>query len=121
MKKYLITTIIFLTLLSCDNKVIADFEITNNTGFKIDSLKVEPMVILNGDYISLNKNETKLYKADMTGIVKTDGSYRLTYHQKGKTKIEDFGYYTNGYPTEKLTMIVVEVDTLKFNAEFENY
>jgi hypothetical protein len=113
--------IFFLALISCNNRVIADFEITNNTGIKIDSLKIEPMVIIDGKYISLNPNEKTEYEADMTGIAKIDGSYRLSYKKNGELIVKDFGYYTNGYPTEKLTRIVIEKDTIKFDVEFGNY
>jgi PBP1b-binding outer membrane lipoprotein LpoB len=122
MKNIIIRILIFILILnSCDNRVIADFEVTNTTEFKIDSLKIEPMVISDGQYISLKPIETVKYKADMTGIAKADGSYRLSYKQNGELIITDFGYYTNGYPTEKLTRIKIEVDTVKFDAEFRNY
>lgn len=113
--------IIFLTFTCCNNRVIADFEITNNTGLKIDSLKIEPMVVSEGKYISLKPNEKLEYKADMTGIAKIDGSYRLSYKQDGELIIKGFGYYTNGYPTEKLTRIEIEKDTLLLDFEFGNY
>ena len=122
MKKHLIGIIIIsLTFISCNNRVLADFEIINNTGLRIDSLKIEPMVISDGKYISLNSNEKAEYKADMTGIEKIDGSYRISYLQNGEIKIKDFGYYTNGYPTEKLTSIKIEKDTIKFDFELGSY
>ncbi len=49
-----IVLVLFLIFFSCNNRVIARFEITNNTGIKIDSLKIEPKVITDGIYISLN-------------------------------------------------------------------
>jgi len=122
MKKYaigILTLVFFFT--SCSNKVVADFEITNNTDFVIDSLKIEPMVITDGKYISLKPNEKTEYRADMTGIAKIDGSYRITFKQNGKLNVKDFGYYTNGYPTEKLTRIEIENDTINFEMEFGNY
>lgn len=122
MKNKLIGIIVlFFTLTSCSNRVTADFEITNKTGLKIDSLNIEPMVVSEGKYISLNTNEKVEYKADMTGITKTDGSYRLSYKQNGETIIKGFGYYSNGYPSEKITRIEIEKDTLKFDYEFGNY
>lgn len=108
--------LVFLTLTSCNNRVIADFEITNSTG-----IKIEPMVISEGKFISLKPDEKAEYKADMTGIEKVDGSYRLSYQQNGETIIKDFGYYSNGYPSDYLTRIEIEKDTLKFDAEFEKY
>jgi hypothetical protein len=113
--------LVFLTLTACNNRVIADFEITNSTGIKIDSLKIEPMVISEGKFISLKPNEKVEYKADMTGIAKVDGSYRLSYQQNGETIVKNFGYYSNGYPSDYLTRIKIEKDTLKFEAEFEKY
>ena len=108
-------------MISCNSQVVADFEITNDTGLRIDSLKIEPMVISDGIYISIDSNEKVKYKSDMTGIPNTDGSYRISYRQNGLTKTKDFGYYTNGYPTEKLTRIKIEKDTLKFDFEFGKY
>ncbi|SFJ67101.1 hypothetical protein [Olleya namhaensis] len=113
--------LILLTLTSCNNRVIADFEIINSTGIKIDSLKIEPMVVSEGKFISLKPNEKAEYKADMTGIAKVDGSYMLSYQQNGETFIKNFGYYSNGYPSDYLTRIEIEKDTLKFEAEFEKY
>ena len=113
--------ILIFTLSSCDNEVTAEFVVINKTEFKIDSLKIEPMVNSNGKYIYLKPNENVKYKADMTGIPKTDGSYRLSYKQNGELKVKDFGYYTNGYPTEKLTKIYIEVDSLKFDMEFDSF
>jgi hypothetical protein len=41
MRKYYIGIIASLvTFISCEPKVIADFEITNNSGSRIDSLKI---------------------------------------------------------------------------------
>ena len=113
--------LILFSLYSCNNRVIADFEITNKTGVKIDSLKIEPMVVSKGKFISLEPNEKAEYKADMTGIAKIDGSYQLSYQQNGETFIKNFGYYSNGYPSDYLTRIEIEKDTLKFEAEFEKY
>ena len=122
MKKKLIGIfLMLLCLTSCSNRVTADFEITNSTGIKIDSLKIEPMVVSEGKFISLEPNEKAEYKADMTGIAKIDGSYRLSYKQNGETIIKNFGYYSNGYPSDYLTRIEIKKDTLKFDAEFEKY
>ena len=118
--KYIIAiSIIILT--SCNKQVTTAFEITNNSGIKIDSLKIEPMVVSTGKFISLKPNEKADYKVDMTGIAKVDGSYRLSYKQNGETIIRNFGYYSNGYPSDNLTRIEIEKDTLKFDTEFEKY
>ncbi len=58
----------------------------------------------------------------MTGIEKIDGSYRFSYKKKnGELIVKGFGYYTNRYPTEKLTRIVIEKDSIKFDEEMGNY
>lgn len=113
--------ILFITLTSCNNRIIANFEITNKTGLKIDSLYIEPMVVSKGKYISIKPDEKAEYKADMTGIPKNDGSYKLSYQQNGETIIKNFGYYSNGYPSEKITKIEIQKDTLIFDMEFVRY
>ena len=113
--------ILFITLTSCNNRIIANFEITNKTGLKIDSLYIEPMVVSKGKYISIKPDEKAEYKADMTGIPKNDGSYKLSYQQNGETIIKNFGYYSNGYPSEKINRIEIQKDTLTFDMEFVRY
>ena len=113
--------ILFMTVISCDTRITADFEITNNSEVFIDSLIIEPNVSNDGKFISLNPHETREYKADMTTVAKVDGSYQITFQMNKEIKSQDFGYYTNGYPIEKLTKIEIEKDTLKFDFVFGNY
>ena len=120
MNTKIITAFAFLQILtSCNKEVMANFEITNSTAIKIDSLKIEPNLISKGEFISIKPNEKIKYKVDMSGIAKVDGSYTLSYWQDGKNFIKNFGYYTNGYPLEKKTKIKIEKDTVKF--EFGKY
>ena len=113
--KKVITAFAFLQFLtSCGNEGMANFEITNSTAIKIDSLKIEPNLISKGKIISVKPNEKTKYKVDMTEIAKVDGSYTLSYWQDGKNFIKNFGYYTNGYPMENKTTIKIEIDTVKF-------
>lgn len=104
---------------SCSNKVVADFEITNNTEFTIDSLKVEPNLSDKGKYISLKKGEKTKYKSDMTSIDKIDGAYQISFLLNGISKTEVFGYYSNGYPLERITKIEIEKDTILFDQILE--
>ena len=113
--------IITLILTSCENKVIADFEIINNTASNIDSLKIEPNIDEEKKYISLKKGEKAEYKSDMTTIPKTDGAYQISFLIDGNTKTEIFGYYTNGYPLESVTKIKIQKDTILIDQEFEKY
>ena len=122
MKKNIIRILIFtLILTSCSNKVVADFEIINNTEFNIDSLKIEPNISNVGKYISLKKGEKAEYKSDMTTIAKTDGDYQISFLVNGIIKTQVFGYYTNGYPLERITKIKIEKDTILINQVFEKY
>ena len=120
-KNIIIILILILTLTSCDNKVIADFEIMNNTEFNIDSLKIEPNTSDVGKYISLKKGEISEYKSDMTPIPKTDGDYQISFSVNGINKTQIFGYYTNGYPLEKITKIKIEKDTIVIDQIFGKY
>ena len=120
-KKLTVLVGVYLSLVSCSNSVTADFEITNRTEMRIDSLKIEPMVISDGKYISLDSNEKVEYKADMTDIAKHDGSYRISYQINGENNIKDFGYYTNGYPLEKITKIEIQKDTIIIDQIMDSY
>lgn len=122
MKKNIIGILIsILILTSCSNKVIAEFEIMNDTEFNIDSLKIEPNISNLGKYIFLKKGEKFQYKSDMTTIAKTDGSYEISFLVNGINKTQVFGYYTNGYPLERITKIKIEKDTIMIDQVFEKY
>ncbi len=122
MKKNILgVLLITLNLISCDYETIADFEIKNNTGFKIDSLKIEPNINKTQQYISLHKGDKIKYKCNMTSIPKVDGAYKISFLINGKYKSEIFGYYTNGSPLEKITKIKIERDTIIINQIFEKY
>lgn len=118
----IIAAFTFLQILtSCNNKVVANFEITNRTAIKIDSLKIEATQISKGKSISIKPNEKTKYEVDMSGIAKVDGSYTLSYWQNEKKVIKYFGYYTNGYPLEKKTQITIEKDSVKFDPQFGKF
>ena len=122
MNQNIIGILIFTMILtSCSNKVVADFEIINNTEFNIDSLKIEPNICDVGKYISLKKGEKAEYKSDMTTIAKTDGAYQISFLVNGINKTQVFGYYTNGYPLERITKIKIEKDTILIDQVFEKY
>ncbi|GAB7089701.1 hypothetical protein [Marinifilum fragile] len=107
---------------SCENKNIAKFEITNRTNDRIDSLRIVPNGYESKHYISLLPGETKKYDCDMTNIAKVDGDYQIDYKFESSDFIsETFGYYTNGYPIEKLNKIEIKTNTLLFDAEFNSY
>jgi hypothetical protein len=100
---------------SCQNTVKAKFEIINNSSQTIDSLCIEPNISTHGKYISVCPNETITYLTDMSTIPKIDGSFNLIFKQGSLRSVKSFGYYTNGYPLEKLTRIYIYPDTIKFD------
>ena len=93
-----------------NDKVIAEFTVTNSTLRRIDSLSIEPNGNLTAKFINLEPNETVEYEADMTGGAKTDGSYRLSYKLNNSTLQRIFGYYSNGYPSGGVTKIDIQSD-----------
>jgi hypothetical protein len=106
-----------LMLTSCRKNATARFEITNNTTSIIDSLIILPNKN-SGQFISVDPNTTVNYSCDMNGGTKVDGEYQLTYKIDSKIKINHFGYYTNGDPTEKLIKVNIEADTVKLESVF---
>lgn len=115
--------IMILLLTSCSHKVIADFQVTNNTEFDIDSLKIEPNINEATKYISLKKGEMVEYKSDMTTIAKVDGGYTISFIIDGENKVQNFGYYTNGNPLpfEEITKIEIKNDTILIEQILKDY
>ncbi|MET6989295.1 hypothetical protein [Sediminicola arcticus] len=119
MRKYYIGIIASLvTFISCEPKVIADFEITNNSGSRIDSLKIGGKKAYNTSFISIRPNEKAHYKADMTSAIQTDSSYIISYKQNNETILLPFQYFINRYPNNKLILIDIQKDTLSMDIEF---
>jgi hypothetical protein len=103
----------FTFIASCDDGSKVKFEITNHTSKIIDSIYILPDKALGKNYISLNPNETKDFFTDMSGHG-TDGSYVIKYKLDSNSKLQRFGYYTNGASMEKLTKIYIRPDTVLF-------
>jgi len=112
-------SVVLLIMTACTTSVIANFEVANHTAFDIDSLKIEPNISEIGKFISLKKNKKAAYKSDMTTIAKTDGAYQISFLINGKKKTQIFGYFSNGYPSEIITKIEIEKDTILINQVFE--
>jgi len=118
---YISVLLVLMGLTSCQNTVKSKFEIVNKSNQTIDSLSIEPNVSKQVKLVSVNSGETKVYLADMSNIPNVDGSYTLTFKIGAKRKIKSFGYYSNGYPSEKLTIITIEPDTIKFKFIISKY
>jgi hypothetical protein len=117
----LAVSFLFLAMLlsSCNHnnhKINAEFKIINNTTTIIDSLCIEPNDL--HEFISINPNTSISYLTDMTNTARIDGRYSLKYILADKHKSHHFGYYSNGLPMEKLTIIKINADTVIFHFEY---
>jgi hypothetical protein len=119
MKKYSIGILsFFLALFSCNNQELSDIEITNNSGYGIDSLIIGQKNVSFGKYISINPYESVLYKVDLNNFSINDSSYVISYLQNNKTVSMPFIYYKNGSPTDELIHIRILKDTISMDIEF---
>ncbi|MBT8301520.1 MAG: hypothetical protein KJO63_09330, partial [Maribacter sp.] len=86
MKKYFIGILSFcLILFSCNNQEFTDIEIINKSGDVIDSLIIGKKDDSYGKYVSINKDESIIYKVDLSDFSINDSSYIISYRQQSKT------------------------------------
>lgn len=121
--KYFIYIIAILLLSSCSSEIKAKFEIENRTTHIIDSINIKSFDHKrNSQFINLEPGEIEIYWLDMTELPKVDGDYLLTFKRNRTNKvIKRFGYFTNGYPLEKLTKIQIEKDTVIIDQILDDY
>ena len=122
-KTYIFSIALFsLTiLLSCKNDTIAKFEIVNTTKERIDSFHILP-ANSKDNFIQVEPNEKISYDINMTDVPKVDGNYQLSFKSKTKAVFIPFGYYSNGYPMESITRIIIHPDTVLIKPEYkDNY
>ncbi|SZD73861.1 Uncharacterised protein [Candidatus Ornithobacterium hominis] len=122
LQRFITIGLLITVFFSCETETIAKFEIENNTSTTIDSLRIVPNGYESDYYISLSSGQLKKYDCNMTDIADVDGDYRLDY--KFVTSLfetKTFGYYTNGYPIEKLIRISIETDTIIVDYELNTY
>lgn len=114
--------VLILLLSSCDSKTTLKFEISNDSNTRIDSLRIIPSGYESDYFISIASNKATEYIMDMTDIVKVDGDYQIDFIKDSNIRIsKTFGYYTNGYPIEKLIQVKINNDTIIFDSELSNY
>ena len=102
--------------------VSSNYEIENRTEWTLDSFQIVPKGYKNENHIEIPPKTTRKFITDMSIIKKIDGHYDLSFKKEnGQNEFMEFGYYTNGYPLEKVTRIVIEKDTIIINQEFDNY
>lgn len=121
--KIFITLITLISLTSCQDGIKAKFEITNQTKYRIDSIIIKSFDHSETkNYLTLEPGETKIYLLDMTNISKVDGDYLLKYkNEKTGVYRERFGYFTNGYPLEDVTIIKIKKDSVIIDQVFSEY
>lgn len=111
MKKLIFISII-LIVISC--KPVVDFEVLNKSNVNIDSL-----IISNGyDKIRFGRidvNEAKEGFLEFSREIINDGGYSIEFYSREFYKKENFGYYSNGIPSNSSFRIVIEKDTIKIN------
>lgn len=120
--KILIIILSLIALNSCQSDIKAKFEITNKTESTIDSINIKSFDHeLNPDFLNLEPGETKIYWFDMKDIPQVDGDYLLTYKYKANISNKRFGYFTNGFPLEKVTKIEIQQDTVIIDQIYDDY
>ncbi len=106
---------------SCQSRIKAKFEITNETEMLIDSINIKSFVHnSNPNLLKLESGQSQLYWLDMTNLPKVDGDYLLTYRDSILKTIR-FGYFMNGFPMEKVTKIKIEKDTVIIDQIYDDY
>ena len=116
-----IALLCLIIIVSCKNETIAKFEIANTTEESIDSFYILPDNIKD-NFIQVKPNTKVSYNINMTDLPKVDGSYRLSFKSKTKAVSIPFGYYSNGYPMESITRIIINPDTVLIKPEYkDNY
>ena len=113
MRIFLIVLNFFVTciIISCSNGNIAKFKITNLNSTPIDSVYFEPGNKSERIFFTVDPNKTLEYMLDMRGI-HTDGAYSLYYKQNDQWRKRTFGYFSDGYASEKMTEVKILPDTV---------
>jgi hypothetical protein len=113
----------FLQLKKAENySICSKYEIENRSEKLIDSFQIVPHGYISDNFIKIAPKQTRKFITDMSTIKKCDGHYQLSYNnESGQKEFMEFGYYTNGYPLEKITRIVIEQDSIFMNSEFDKY
>src|SRR5687768_12714129 len=110
-----ILTILVLSFVSCDNRYGVEFIIHNESTVTIDSVRVSTSD--NKATIKLmeiQKGQTKADFLNMRDIIQADGDYFVEISTPGVTKVNNIGYYTNGFPLDERVDIYYADDTIKY-------
>ena len=107
--KKLIFLILILTF-SCKSGV--DIELNNQSDITIDN------IILSNGFDSLNIKSLKPMEKRNVFLKfnkknNSDGSYRIECQINNKKIIKNFGYYSNGIPTNSSYLLVISKDSIR--------
>lgn len=92
-------------IINNSNSMVLDINISNGMNeIKLDTLKIKEEAIL------------ELIFKDVPVV---DGGYKLTYKQNSKEIFKNFGYYSNGIPTNSIYRLTVENDTIHISEKMK--
>lgn len=116
MKKLIfrISALSLISLISCSDKIV-DFNVSNYTDNVLDSVMISSSgtnYLQKSKVINFKKNTNSKISLDLSGVKKTDGNYYIEIYSKNLNIEKDFGYYSNGVPTDSNYNIEIMVDTL---------
>ena len=99
----------------------ARFIIVNRSGSDIDSIRIEPDI--DSKIMRVKSSDSINYYSNMTNLPKVDGAYSFRFRKTHSKKMQwfGFGYFTNGYPLEDYTRIIVFADTVLVQQHLSNY
>ena len=110
--RYLKLSVVLFFLLGCYSRVPhVQFKIENK-----DNVLVSNIQISNGfDQLSMDTiypKENKQLELKFDKTPKHDGGYQVKYKIENNFTLRNFGYYTNGYPTNSIFFLTFKKDTL---------
>ena len=112
MKNPILIYCLFGIIISCSNlDKRAYFQVYNDTNDTIQHLSIS-----NGNnketlpYLNPNGKEDIFLKFE--NVPRTDGGYQIKYQSNSKDYHRNFGYFSNGTPTNSLYKITIKKDTV---------
>ncbi len=111
MKKLILFFTYFLITSCVNNSKQAHFQINNENNISITNVNISNGVNeIYIDTIKANTNKSILLK--FKNIPRIDGGYKLNYKLNSEYFFRNFGYYTNGVPSNSIYKLVVKNDTI---------
>lgn len=118
MFRFIIFLCFTFSLLDCQNGRYVHFNIKNETKLILDSLtfKASGGAKILGN--CLHPGKCKTLKLNISNVPKQDGNYSIEFLIGGNKTIENFGYYTNGYPISFVYDLKIQTDTILIKENF---